>query len=117
MRQKRALKAVAYAALGFGLAVMAYGLSLSFGNPRTNEQDNFAWRVFATGGLLAGAALGWIIFEMRRPSRVEASGMPSPTLEKASLVLAMAVALPVLVFLALLCLVWLPVFLELLFGG
>jgi len=45
---------LAVATLGVGLAVFVAGAYLETRNPRTNDEDNFAWCVLAVGTSLIG---------------------------------------------------------------
>ena len=70
-----------------GFAILIYGLQLSNANPRTNEQDDFAWRVFTVGSAMVGA------------------GISLPFIRNA-LVPLVALALPPIVFALLVGLFW-----------
>ena len=46
--------------LGVGLAVMIQGARLELRNPRSNAEDDFAWRVWAAGMSLIGIVIGLV---------------------------------------------------------
>jgi hypothetical protein len=70
-----------------GFAILVYGLQLSNASPRTNELDDFVWRVFALGSAVTGA------------------GISLPFIRNA-LVPLVALALPPIVFALLVGLIW-----------
>jgi hypothetical protein len=45
---------LAIALVGMGVWLLVQGIQLELRNPRTNEEDDFAWGVLALGAFLAG---------------------------------------------------------------